>query len=93
MSEHDYQPDKPPDDNEQVPLVLIQRRRQATLKDAAWGLAAAVAINLAVAAFCALVVAACWNGLVDLTELPTIEWREAFAAVLLLRVAGLIVRF
>lgn len=53
-----------------------------------WELAKAFAAFLAFAAIGAYVAMLCWNNLTAVTTLVEIDWRQAFAAIVLLRIVG-----
>ena len=80
------------DDLDNLAPIVIRRPPKPTVQELAWALVNTVILNLALAAIAAIIIAACWNGLTDLTTLPEIDWREAFAAVILLRTAALTAR-
>lgn len=71
------------------PGIQIIQQKPPTFTDFCWYLAHQFALFLVISAVLAFVGMECWNLLTDLTTLPSINWRESFAAVVLLRVVGL----
>lgn len=77
-----------------TPLVIWRPRtpKPPTITEMLNAVAAWFTVNIFACALTATVGAYLWNALADLHTLTTIDWRQAFAAVLLLRVLALVIR-
>lgn len=78
------------DEEPRRPIIVMTRPPQQTFTQFCQNLALKFAILLAFLALAALIVTFTWNSLESVHHLTTLEWRETFAGLILLRVLALV---
>lgn len=86
----DFNDNTEPDGDETKPTVQVIQFQRPSFTDQAWAFAGGFALFLILSAVLAYVAMLCWNRLTELTLLPEANWTEAFAALILVRVVGMI---
>lgn len=75
-------------DESAQPMIQIIRPPEPTASEKAWAFLSAFVATLTLIAVGAYIVMLAWNSLIGLSVLPEIGWRDAFAALWIVRVAG-----